>query len=74
MNIRQAKKIIFGDHWADRWMKLRPAYYDEERKVWVHPTWHDIPNPTWQKARHKYFGAMNKYYNRHGRKYGEKQL
>ena len=22
--------------------RLRPSYYDKERGVWVHPSWHDI--------------------------------
>lgn len=66
MKIRQAKKIILGKHWARRWKELRPTYYDEERQVWVSPSWHDMPNKTWQKARRKYFGAAKKFYNRHG--------
>lgn len=66
MKIRQAKKIIYSRHWMKYCQRLRPSYYDEERKVWVQPSFHDIPNRTYQLARRKYIGAARKFYNRHG--------
>lgn len=55
MRLRQAKKIMgwckgdgnsrSKDHRDSFWrkmQKLRPEYYDEERKVWVQPSCHDI--------------------------------
>lgn len=66
MKIRQAKKVIYARHWARYCEKLRPTYYDEERGVWVSPSWHDIPNRTHRRAIRKYFGAATKFYNRHG--------
>ena len=55
MRLRQAKKIMgwckgdgnsrSKDHRGSFWrkmQKLRPEYYDEERKGWVQPSCHDI--------------------------------
>ena len=55
MRLRQAKKIIgwckgegnsrSKDHRNSFWrkiQKLRPEYYDEERKGWVFPSCHDV--------------------------------
>lgn len=71
MNIRQAKKIIFSRHWHKRCCALRPVRFNEKTGHWEQPSFHDIPIPTWQKARHKYLGAMARYYNRHGHIYKE---
>ena len=55
MRLRQAKKIMgwckgegnsrSKDHRKSFWRKcnkLRPCYYDEKRRVWVQPSFHDI--------------------------------
>lgn len=67
MNIRQAKKILLSQHWERYCNELRPNYYDEERGVWVWPSFHDIPNKTYQRARRKYFGAALRFYKRHNK-------
>lgn len=72
MKIRQAKKILHSKHWARYCQRLRPLYFDKERGVWVQPSWHDIPNKTFQKARRKFFNTEIRFYNRHGYGFGEK--
>lgn len=71
MKFRQAKKIIFSRHWHKRLTALRPPYRASNGH-WVQPSFHDIPIPTWQKARRRYFGAFDRYYKRHGYKYDER--
>lgn len=66
MRIRQAKKILYARHWVRYCQQLRPVYFDEGRGVWVCPSFSDIPNPTYQKARRKYLGAARRFYDRHG--------
>lgn len=70
MNIRQAKKILFSRHWHRRLVALRPPYLDKNGH-WTQPSFHDVPIVTWQKARHKYFCTMKRYYNKHGHAYKE---
>lgn len=71
MRIRQAKKILSAKHWKQYCRELRPKYYNEERKVWIYPSFHDIPNKTYQKARRKYFGAALRFYKKHGYRFDE---
>lgn len=64
MKIRIAKKILLAEHWTRRWEAMRPTYRDEERGIWVSPSWHDIPDPQFQKARKRvwsYYVRANKY-------------
>lgn len=64
MKIRIAKKILLAEHWTRRWKAIRPTYRDEERRIWVSPSWHDIPDPQFQKARKRfwsYYVRANKY-------------
>lgn len=63
MKIRIAKKVIYSKHWRRKCQKLRPKYYDEKRGKWVYPSWHDIPIPTYQKARRKWFSYNTHYAN-----------
>lgn len=47
MKLRQARKILFNKKNAwnrmQRMLRLRPPYYDEERKVLVHPSFANNP-------------------------------
>lgn len=72
MKFRQAKKILFSRHWDRRLKALRPIYLDENTGHWVQPSCHDIPIPSFQKARRIYFGVLRKYYKRHGYRYEER--
>ena len=56
MKIRIAKKILFAPHWTKKWEAMRPMYFNEEKQRWTQPSWHDIPNAQFQKARRRYFG------------------
>lgn len=60
MKYRIAKKILLGKHWYKKWQALRPMYFDETTGYWVQPSWHDIPDAQFQKARRRYFGYWRK--------------
>lgn len=60
MKIRQAKKIMHSKHWSAKLKRLRPPYI-KKNGMWVYPSWHDITNPTFQKARRTYKRYWNRY-------------
>ena len=77
MRLRQAKKIMgwckgdgnsrSKDHRDSFWrkmQKLRPEYYDEERKGWVLPSFHDIDIIRRANTRmNRWFRKREKYKN-----------
>ena len=60
MKIRIAKKILFSHHWTKKWDAMRHMYFDEELQQWAITSYHDIPNPQFQRARRRYFGYWRK--------------
>lgn len=60
MKYRIAKKILTARHWTERWSAMRPMYRDEQTGHGVQPSWHDIPDPRFQKARRRFYGYWRK--------------
>lgn len=54
MKYRIAKKILLSPHWVRRWNAMRPAYYNDKGH-YCQPSWHDIPDPRFQRAKRRYF-------------------